>query len=111
MNDSQQHHIPADTHVNLTAEQDAESDAKKVRWFFIGFFGNIVGVLIASIYESTPPASRLLGKSPEHAALYTDSYREKSRGIQIRQSVIGLIVPIVLVILGVILVFLIAILV
>ena len=99
MNDSQQHHIPADTHVNLTAEQDAESDAKKVRWFFIGFFGNIVGVLIASIYEPTPPASRLIGKSPEHAALYTDSYKAKGRSIQLRQSVIGLVVPIVLMIL------------
>ena len=99
MNDSQQHHIPADTHVNLTAEQDAGSDAKKVRWFFIGFFGNILGVLIASIYEPTPPASRLLGKSPEHATLYTDSYKAKSRRIQVRQSVTGLVVPIVLMIL------------
>ena len=39
MNNSEQHHIPADTHVNLMAEQDAESDAKKVTWFFIGFLG------------------------------------------------------------------------
>ena len=90
MNDSQQHHIPADTH--LTAEQDAESDAKKVRWFFIGFFGNILGVLIASIYEPTPPASRLLEKSPEYAAMYTDSYKAK-------KSAIGLVVPFVLMIL------------
>ena len=88
MNDSQQHHIPADTH--LTAEQDAESDAKKVRWFFIGFFGNILGVLIAAIYEPTPPASRLLEKSPEYVAMYTDSYKAKSRSVQLRLSVIGL---------------------
>ena len=94
MDNSQQHHVPANTH--LTAEQEAESDAKKVRWFFIGFFGNIVGVLIASIYEPTPPASRLLEKSPEDAALYTDSYKAKSRSVQTRQSVIGLIVPFIL---------------
>ena len=101
MNDSQQQQIPTNAH--LTAEQDAESDAKKVTWFFIGFLGNILGVLIASIYEPTPPASRLLGKSPEHAALYTDSYKTKGRSIQLRQSVIGLVVPIVLMILWVIL--------
>ena len=41
MNEHQQHPIAAEAH--LTAEQDAESDAKKIRWFFIGFFGNIVG--------------------------------------------------------------------
>lgn len=91
MDNAQQHPAPANTH--LTAEQDAESDAKKVTWFFIGLFGNIMGVLIASIYEPTPPASRLLEKSPEDAALYTDSYRAKSRSIQLRQSVIGLIIP------------------
>ena len=91
MDNSQQSPVPASTH--LTAEQDAESDAKKVTWFFIGFLGNILGVLIASIYEPMPPASRLLGKSPEDAALYTDSYRAKSRSIQLRQSVIGLIIP------------------
>lgn len=62
---------------------------------FIGFLGNILGVLIASIYEPAPPASRLLGKSPEDAAFYTDSYKAKSRSIQLRQSVIGLIIPFV----------------
>ncbi len=90
MDDQQQHSTAAEAH--LTAEQDAESDAKKVRWFFIGLFGNILGILIASIYEPTPPASRLLGKSPEHAALYTDSYKAKSRRIQVRLSAIGLVV-------------------
>ena len=101
MNDQQLQPTTAD--AQLRAEQDAESDAKKVRWFFIGFFGNIIGALIASIYEPAPPASRLLEKSPEYVALYTDSYRSKSRSIQVRQSVIGLVVPFVLMILWMIL--------
>lgn len=101
MNDQQLQPTSAD--AQLRAEQDAESDAKKVRWFFIGFFGNIVGVLIASIYEPMPPASRLLEQSPEYAAGYTDSYRAKSRSIQLRLSVIGLVIPFVLMILWVIL--------
>ena len=88
MDNSQQHHAPANTH--LMAEQDAESDTRKTRWVFIGVFGNILGVLIASVYEPTPPASRLLGRSPEYAALYTDSYKAKSRSIQVRHSVIGI---------------------
>ena len=60
---------PTSADAQLKAEQDAESDAKKVSWFFIGLFGNIIGVLIASIYQPTPPASRLLEKSPEYTAL------------------------------------------
>jgi hypothetical protein len=91
MNDQQQHPTPAD--AQLRAEQDAESDAKKVRWFFIGLFGSILGVLIAAIYEPTPPASRLLEKSPEYVAMYTDSYKAKSRSVQLRLSVIGLVIP------------------
>ena len=101
MNDYQQH--PTAVAAHLMAEQEAESDAKKITWFFIGLFGNIIGVLIASIYEPTPPASRLLEKSPEYVALYTDSYKAKSRSIQLRQSLIGLVVPFVLMILWMIL--------
>ncbi len=99
MNNAQQH--AANTY--LKSEQDAESDAKKVRWFFIGFFGNILGVLIASVYEPIPPASRLLGKTPESAAHYTDAYIAKGRSVQLRQSAIGLAVAIGLGILSVIL--------
>ena len=101
MNDYQQHPTAAEAH--LMAEQEAESGAKKITWFFIGLFGNIIGVLIASIYEPTPPALRLLEKSPEYVALYTDSYKAKSRSIQLRQSLIGLVVPFVLMILWMIL--------
>lgn len=92
MNDQQLQ--PTTAQAYLTAERDAESDAKKVTWFFIGFLGNILGIIIASIYEPTPSASRLLGESPEYVALYTDSYKAKSRKIQIRQSIIGCVVPI-----------------
>ena len=89
MDNHQQH--PTTTDAYLTAEQDSESDVRKARWFFIGLLGNILGVLIASVYEPTPSASRLLGKLPEYAALYTDSYKARGRAIQVRQSVIGLI--------------------
>lgn len=99
MNDEQLQLTSAD--AQLRAEQDAESDAKKVSWFFIGLFGNIMGVLIASIYEPTPPASRLLEKSPEYTALYTDRYKAKSRSIQLRLSLIALVVPCVFMILWV----------
>ncbi len=88
MDDYQQHAAPTEAH--LTAEEDAESDVRKMRWVLIGIIGHILGVLIASIYEPTPPASRLLGRSPEYTAVYTDSYKAKSRSIQVRHAVIGL---------------------
>ncbi|MCY3740676.1 MAG: hypothetical protein OXH00_06630 [Candidatus Poribacteria bacterium] len=90
MNDSQQHRTTVD--VDTAAEQDAGYDVRKVHWFFIGFCGNILGILIASVYEPTPPASRLLGKSPEYVASYTDSYKETGRRIQVNQARIGLLI-------------------
>ena len=90
MNNMQRHQIPIDTLV--TAEQEAEYDVKKGTWFFIGFCGNILGILIASVYEPIPPASRLLGKTPASAADYTDAYIAKGRSVQLRQSAIGLAV-------------------
>ena len=92
MNNMQRHQIPIDALV--TAEQEAEYDAKKATWFFIGFCGNILGILIASVYEPIPPASRLLEKTPESAARYTDAYIAKSRSVQLHQSAIGLAVTI-----------------
>lgn len=97
MNNAQQDHAPEDT--VLTAEREAEFNTKKGTWFFIGFFGNILGILIASVYEPIPPASRLLGKTPEFTALYTDAYIAKGRSVQYRQSAIGLAVAIGLAIL------------
>lgn len=97
MNDQQLQSTSAD--AELMAEQDAESNTKTVRWFFIGFFGGILGILIASVYESSPPHSRLLGKPPEYIILYTDRYKTKSRRTQVIESIGGFVVTIILVLL------------
>ncbi len=87
----------SDQRPALTAvSQDAEVDVNKFLWFFIGFFGNIVGILIAYAYKPLPPASRLLGKSPEYAAFYTDSYKTRLGRLQGRWAVIGLITAVAL---------------
>ena len=94
MNDQQLQPTLAD--AELTAEQDAESNAKTVQWFFIGFFGGILGVLIASVHEPSPPHSRLIGKPPEYIILYTDRYKAKSQRTQVLESIGGFVVVIIL---------------
>ena len=94
MNNAQQDHVPEDT--LLTAEREAESDTKTVRWVFIGLFGGILGILIASVYEPNPPHSRLLGKQPEYIVLYTDRYKAKSQRIQVIESIGGFVVALIL---------------
>lgn len=94
MNDQQLQ--PNLANAELTAEQDAESNTKTVRWFFIGFFGGILGVLIASVYEPNPPHSRLIGKPSEYIISYTNRYKSKSQRTQTLESIGGFVVVIIL---------------
>ena len=79
--------------AKLQACQQAEADAKAFAnptiWLAAGFFGGIVGVLIAYVLQPNPPASKLLGKSPEYVAYYSDCYRLKVRSIRTQKAWIG----------------------
>lgn len=85
--------------ARVAAERDAEADSKQLLWvggtFLLGVVGNCVlgsvGLLGAVLYEPTPSASRLLGKSPEYVLVYADAYHAKTRQIQVRSAVLGCI--------------------
>ena len=71
------------------AERDAAARVNKSLWFFGGCLGGILVIIIANIHEPYPPASALLGKSPEYVGFYTDAYRAKARNLQTSQAVRG----------------------
>lgn len=82
----------------VDAERDAAVDANSVLWMggtFVGtslvgcLFCGLPSILIASIYQPTPPAARLMGKSPEYIMLYTQTYKEKTKSRQLRDATIG----------------------
>ncbi|MDE0635110.1 MAG: hypothetical protein OXI43_04545 [Candidatus Poribacteria bacterium] len=81
----------------ISAEHDAQTDINKFLWLVVGFFANIIGILIAIIYQPTPPATRLLEKSQEYTAYYTDAYKAKARGIQLTYAIIGSVIPFALI--------------
>lgn len=80
-----------------TAERDAETDTKQVLWiggnFILSLVGTCVigsiGLLGAFLYEPSPPASRLMGKSPEYVLIYADAYKRKTRDIQVKAAALG----------------------
>ena len=54
--------------------------------------GGVVGLVPAYgiyTYESRPPSERLLGKSPEYVAFYTDAYISKARSIRRKWATAG----------------------
>ena len=75
--------------ARMIAEQDAETDVSKILWVVVGFFINLIGLLIAYIYQPTPPASRLVEKSQEYAMYYTEAYQAKARTEQLKYAAIG----------------------
>lgn len=71
------------------AEADAKADTNTTFWFIVGCFGNLLGLLYANYDVPTAPASRLLGKSPEYVAFYSDAYVLKAKKLQTNQAVKG----------------------
>ncbi len=78
--------------VQIDGERDAQSDTSKLLWFFVGLALNIVGILIAYIYQQTPPATRTFEKTQEYIVFYTETYKSTSRNIQVKLAVIGFLV-------------------
>ena len=71
------------------AEQDAAAQVNKSLWFFGGCLGGILVIILANIHEPYPPASSLLGKTPEYVSYYTDAFRAKARNLQTSQAMRG----------------------
>jgi hypothetical protein len=74
------------------AEADAAADTSSGGWFAAGCFLGVIGWAAAYVTEPSPPASRLLGKSPEYVAAYTDAYRLKAKNIRASKSLLGCVI-------------------
>ena len=81
----------------VAADQDAQTDVSKFQWIMVGLVGNIIGILIATIYQPRPPATRLFENSQEYIAFYTDTYIIKARSIQRNYTAVGFCIPFVLI--------------
>ncbi len=76
-----------------SAKQDAQADVSSIMWLGAGVLTSATAVLIAYIYSPHPPVSKLLGKSPEYVAYYTECYTKAARQIQARSATIGCLAP------------------
>jgi hypothetical protein len=57
-----------------------------------GCLFNWLGVGAAYLILPNPPATRLLGKSSEYVAAYTDAYRDGAKGVQTKNAWTGCVV-------------------
>jgi hypothetical protein len=49
-------------------------------------------LVISYVYQPSPPANRLLGKSSEYTAFYTDAYKDAAKKIQTKWAWTGCLV-------------------
>lgn len=74
------------------AEADAEGDVNGGLWLAGGCLIGVIAVGAAYLMEPSPPASKLLNKSPEYVAVYKDCYKDKGKSIQTSNAIKGCLV-------------------
>jgi len=84
------------------AKRDANADVNKLLWVGAGCLLSGVslvdnyscllstaGLIGTYFYRPNPPASRLIGKSPEYVTFYTEAYKAESGKLQALMSTAG----------------------
>ncbi len=75
--------------ATAAAKRDAQNDINSTLWCLGGCLGGVIAIVIAYAVEPTPPATRLIGKSPEYVAFYTDAYTETAKKRQANSALNG----------------------
>ena len=79
----------AATNAVIQDQQQAEADFNKAMWLGVGCLLGWVGLLIGYLVQPSPPATALMGKSPEYVAAYTEAYKEKMKSLQTKYALVG----------------------
>ena len=75
----------------IAGEQAARVATNGTLWLAAGCLFTWIGLLVAYVYQPVPPATQLLGKSPEYVASYTDAYKISAKRVQVNRAWIGCI--------------------
>lgn len=88
---------PIATYAQMTEAQQAEADARRdvsqdvsaISWGIGGFFCSVCAIAYVYIDKPQVPASRLVGKSAEYVAFYTDTYNRETKKKRGQAALIG----------------------
>lgn len=80
---------PVEAQAINDAERDASGHLNKLLWFTTGFSLPVIGVFLSQRNQRSIPGARLLGKSPEYVAFYTNAYRIKMKKLRFNWSLLG----------------------
>jgi len=75
----------------IAGAQAGRASTNGTLWLAAGCLFTWIGLLVAYVYQPVPPATQLLGKSPEYVASYTDAYKASAKRVQVNRAWIGCI--------------------
>ncbi len=78
--------------IQKQAYMDAKNDAKKSTtgiWVFAGCLLHVWAIAGAYVIEPSVPTARLIGKSPEYIAFYTDTYKDEVKQQRVTSAIGG----------------------
>jgi len=81
----------------MLAQSAAKQDANGTLWFLLGLGGGCIGspllglltLILGYSLNAPPPATALLGKSPEYVAVYTDCYAKEVKSTRGNNALYG----------------------
>jgi len=76
----------------IQARMDAQRDANGTMWFVLGCLFGIFPLIIAYAINPNPPAGRLMGKSPDYVATYTEIYSSEVKNTRTSSTLWGCLV-------------------
>jgi hypothetical protein len=76
----------------MLAEADAKRDISATKWKLIGMAGFLYGATMVTAYavHPDPPATRLIGRTPEYTAFYVETWKDRSKARRVKNAWIGL---------------------
>lgn len=74
------------------AQAQAHTDFNSTQWLAIGCLLGVVGWAVATFAPPSPPASALVGKSPDYVAQYTEAYKKEGTQLQQNKAMVGCLI-------------------
>ena len=73
----------------VAGQTDGRTNTSGILWFGAGCLFHVFGIGAAYLITPNPPAMRLLGKSSDYVAAYTDAYGSSAKSVQTKNAWTG----------------------
>ncbi len=78
--------------ATFEAQAQAATDTNTTTWLAAGCLLGVLGWFLATLHKPEPPATALLGKTPQYVAEYRDAYQARAKNIASSRAMTGCLI-------------------